>query len=123
MKKNNELSVKSKLLFNGLDMNYKIVLDLNANDEKRIKNIDSIFSTYCLTLNPFIKDEKKEYQDRVYNSINNRKEELHRMVYEKATVEGYIFLLSPVLEHLKDMVSTCKVKIEKINELWNVVYD
>lgn len=117
------MSIKSKLLFNGLDTNYKVVLNIENKDEKRIKAIDSIFSVYNMTIEPFLKDEKKEYVDSVYESINNRKEELHRMVYEKATIEGYVFLLSPVLEHLKDMVSTCKVKMEKINELWNVAYD
>lgn len=120
--KNNktELSIKSKLLFNSLDMHYKIILNLDLLDTKRIKSIDTIFSTYRLTIKPFIDDESKEYQDKVYDAITREYEELKRMVFERVTVETLVFHLSPVLEHLKDAVKTCKINMDKFNCLWKI---
>ena len=48
MRKNgskNELSIKSKLLFNNLDMHMRVILDLQQKDEKRIKSLNTIFDT------------------------------------------------------------------------------
>ena len=71
MAKNNkhELSIKSKLLFNSLDTQNKVVLDLTQKDEKRIKALNTIFQTYQMTLKPFIEDESQEYQEKVYTAV------------------------------------------------------
>ena len=117
---NKELSIKSKLLFNNLDMNYKIVLDLSANDTKRKKALDKIFSTYLMTIKPFINDESKDYQNTVYSNINERYRKIEESIDLQTTVEGLIIYLSPILNDLKDMISTCKTTIPKINKLWGI---
>lgn len=121
--KNNkaELSIKSKLLFNNLDMHYKNILNLDLSDAKRIKSIDTIFSTYRLTVKPFIEDESKEYQEKAYAVITKEYEELKRMIYEKVTVETLMISFSPIIEHLKDMVTRCKMNMDTFNSLWKIV--
>lgn len=121
--KNNkaELSIKSKLLFNNLDMHYKNILNLNLSDAKRIKSIDTVFSTYRLTVKPFIEDESKEYQEKAYAAITKEYEELKRMIYEKVTVETLMISFSPIIEHLKDMVTRCKMNMDTFNSLWKIV--
>lgn len=120
--KNNkaELSIKSKLLFNNLDMHYKNILNLDLSDAKRIKSIDTIFSTYRLTVKPFIEDESKEYQEKAYAVITKEYEELKRMIYEKVTVETLMISFSPIIEHLKDMVTRCKMNMDTFNSLWKI---
>lgn len=121
--KNNkaELSIKSKLLFNNLDMHYKNILNLNLSDAKRIKSIDTVFSTYRLTVKPFIEDESKEYQEKAYAAITKEYEELKCMIYEKVTVETLMISFSPIIEHLKDMVTRCKMNMDTFNSLWKIV--
>lgn len=122
MRKNNknELSIKSKLLFNNLDMCNRVILDLSQKDEKRIKCLRTLMDTYRMTVKPFIDDESKEYQDKVYEAIKNRTECVEDMISSKVTVETLNIKISPVLEHLKSMVSTCKTNLDTINSLFNI---
>lgn len=115
-----ELSIKSKLLFNNLDMNYNIVLDLNLNENKRKKALDKIFSVYLMTIKPFIIDENKDYQDIVYTKIAEKHKKIENAIETKMTVEGVVLYLSPILNDLKGMISTCKTTIPKINKLWGI---
>lgn len=125
MKKNSsgnnaKLSIKSKLLFNNLDMLSKVVSDLNQSVDKRQKSIDKILSTYRMTVRPFVEDESSEYQDKLYEAINSYQNELNVMVVEGTTSEAFLIKLNPVLTQLKGMVSTCKVKMDDLNALWKI---
>lgn len=125
MKKNSsgnnaKLSIKSKLLFNNLDMLSKVVSDLNQSVDKRQKSIDKILSTYRMTVRPFVEDESSEYQDKLYEAINSYQNELNVMVVEGTTSEAFLIKLNPVLTQLKGMVSTCKVKMDDVNALWKI---
>ena len=125
MKKNSsgnnaKLSIKSKLLFNNLDMLSKVVSDLNQSVDKRQKSIDKILSTYKMTVRPFVEDESSEYQDKLYEAINSYQNELNVMVVEGTTSEAFLIKLNPVLTQLKGMVSTCKVKMDDLNALWKI---
>lgn len=121
-KKNNknELSIKSKLLFNHLDSQNKVVLDLTQKDEKRVKSLNTIFDTYRMTLKPFIEDESKEYQDKVYGAVNARRDSIEDMIKNHITVETLNMKISPVMEHLKTMVSTCKTSLDTVNSILNI---
>lgn len=118
--KNHELEVQSKLLFNKLDTNYKVCLNLEEKVEKRIKCLDTIFSTYRMTLNPFITDESKEYQNKVSEMIAGRQMKVEELIENNSTVDAIMFEVSPILEDLKKMVSTCKVNMDRINTLWGI---
>ena len=125
MKKNSsgnnaKLSIKSKLLFNNLDMLTKVVSDLTQSVDKRQKSIDKILSTYRMTVRPFVEDESSEYQDKLYEAINSYQNELNVMVVENVTSEAFLIKLNPVLTQLKSMVSTCKVKMDEVNALWKI---
>jgi hypothetical protein len=125
MKKNSsgnnaKLSIKSKLLFNNLDMLSKVVTDLNQSVDKRQKSIDKILSTYRMTVRPFVEDESSEYQDKLFEAINSFQNELNVMVVENSTVEAFLIKLNPVLTQMKGMISTCKVKMDEINALWRI---
>ena len=125
MKKNSsgnnaKLSIKSKLLFNNLDMLSKVVTDLNQSVDKRQKSIDKILSTYRMTVRPFVEDESSEYQDKLFEAINSFQNELNVMVVEISTVEAFLIKLNPVLTQMKGMISTCKVKMDEINALWRI---
>lgn len=125
MKKNSsgnnaKLSIKSKLLFNNLDMLTKVVSDLTQSADKRQKSIDKILSTYRMTVRPFVEDESSEYQDKLYEAINSYQNELNVMVVENVTSEAFLIKLNPVLTQLKGMVSTCKVKMDEVNALWKI---
>lgn len=123
MRKNgskNELSIKSKLLFNNLDMHMKVILDLQQKDEKRIKSLNTIFDTYVMTLRPFIEDEAQEYQDKIKASIDAKRQSVEDMITSKITVETLNMVVSPVLADLKGMVSTCKTNMDTVNHLWNI---
>lgn len=125
MKKNSsgnnaKLSIKSKLLFNNLDMLSKVVTDLNQSVDKRQKSIDKILSTYRMTVRPFVEDESSEYQDKLFEAINSFQNELNVMVVENTTVEAFLIKLNPVLTQMKGMISTCKVKMDEINALWRI---
>jgi len=125
MKKNigdskKELSVKSKLLFNNLDMHYNVILNLDNKDSKRIKSLETIFQTYQMTLRPFIEDESKEYQDKINTKIQDKKEYITGMIESKVTVETLVMMVSPILNDLKSMVSTCKTSMESVNKLWGI---
>jgi hypothetical protein len=121
-KKNNknELSIKSKLLFNLLDSQNKVVLDLTQKDEKRVKSLNTIFDTYRMTLKPFIKDESKEYQEKVYAAVNDRRDSVEAMIKDKITVETLNMKIAPIMEHLKAMVSTCKTNLDTVNSILNI---
>lgn len=125
MKKNSsgnnaKLSIKSKLLFNNLDMLSKVVTDLNQSVDKRQKSIDKILSTYRMTVRPFVEDESSEYQDKLFEAINSFQNELNVMIVENSTVEAFLIKLNPVLTQMKGMISTCKVKMDEINALWRI---
>ena len=125
MKKNSsgnnaKLSIKSKLLFNNLDMLSKVVTDLNQSVDKRQKSIDKILSTYRMTVRPFVEDESSEYQDKLFEAINSFQNELNVMVVENSTVEAFLIKLNPVLTQMKGMISTCKVKMDELNALWRI---
>lgn len=125
MKKNSsgnnaKLSIKSKLLFNNLDMLSKVVTDLNQSVDKRQKSIDKILSTYRMTVRPFVEDESSEYQDKLFEAINSFQNELNVMVVENSTVEAFLIKLNPILTQMKGMISTCKVKMDEINALWRI---
>lgn len=125
MKKNSsgnnaKLSIKSKLLFNNLDMLTKVVSDLTQSADKRQKSIDKILSTYRMTVRPFVEDESSEYQDKLYEAINSYQNELNVMVVENVTSEAFLIKLNPILTQLKGMVSTCKVKMDEVNALWKI---
>jgi hypothetical protein len=121
-KKNNknELSIKSKLLFNLLDSQNKVVLDLTQKDEKRVKSLNTIFDTYRMTLKPFIEDESKEYQEKVYAAVNDRRDSVEAMIKDKITVETLNMKIAPIMEHLKAMVSTCKTNLDTVNSILNI---
>ena len=118
--KKNELSIKSKLLFNNLDMHYRNAIDLNIDIEKRKRSVDNIFSVYRMTLKPFIVDEPEEYISKVNRAIDDKQEERHRMICERTTVETLVLYISPILEHLKDMIKTCKMNLDTLNALWKI---
>lgn len=118
MNTNRELSIKSKLLFNNLDMHLKIILDLNKKVEKRIKSLDVIFQIYRMTLNPFIKTESDEYQKQININIDSKYNKIIEMINNFTTVETLNFYLSPIVNHLKDMISTCKVKLDYLEKIW-----
>lgn len=125
MKKNSsgnnaKLSIKSKLLFNNLDMLSKVVTDLNQSSDKRQKSIDKILSTYRMTIRPFVEDESSEYQDKLFDAINSYQNELNVMVVENTTAEAFLIKLNPVLTQMKGMISTCKVKMDDVNALWKI---
>ena len=76
MKKNSsgnnaKLSIKSKLLFNNLDMLTKVVSDLTQSADKRQKSIDKILSTYRMTVRPFVEDESSDMPGNVIVKIQN----------------------------------------------------
>ncbi len=121
-KKNNknELAIKSRLLFNKLDMHNKIILDLDQKADKRIKSLNVIFQTYFMTLKPFIEDESKDYQANVNQSIESRRQEIESFINANMTVEGLIMVISPILDDLKSMIQTCKTDLDKVNKLWKV---
>ena len=115
MKKNSsgnnaKLSIKSKLLFNNLDMLSKVVSDLNQSVDKRQKSIDKILSTYRMTVRPFVEDESSEYQDKLYEAINSYQNELNVMVVEGTTSEAFLIKLENFCERLMD----------DLNALWKI---
>lgn len=120
MKKNNELSIKSRLLFNKLDTCLKVVTNLEEKVEKRKKQLDNIFSIYKMTVNPFVTDETIEYQDTLFAAISKRQEKINILIEDSKTVEVILFEVNPIMEHLKEMISTCKTNMDKINTLWGV---
>lgn len=120
MKKNNELSIKSKLLFNKLDTCVKVVTNKDEKIEKRKKQLDNIFSIYKMTVNPFVTDESIDYQDTLFKSISDRQEKINTLIEEAKTVDVLLFEINPIIEHLKEMISTCKTNMDKINTLWDV---
>ena len=122
MAKNNkhELSIKSKLLFNSLDTQNKVVLDLTQKDEKRIKALNTIFQTYQMTLKPFIEDESQEYQEKVYTAVSDRRAMVEDMIKNQITVETLNMKMSPIMNHLKAMVSTCKTTLDTVNSILNI---
>ena len=56
-----DLSIKSMLLFNKIDMEVKNLYNLSLDVKKRAKALDHIIDTYRLVLNPFLKDEDKDF--------------------------------------------------------------
>ena len=120
MKKNNELSIKSRLLFNKLDTCQKVVINLDEKVDKRKKQLDNIFSIYKMTVNPFVTDETLDYQDKLFKSISDRQEKINGLIDDSKTVEILLFEINPIMEHLKEMVSTCKTNMDKINTLWDI---
>lgn len=116
----NELSVKSMLLFKGLDTNLRVVLDLSQKDEKRIKSLKTIMDTYRMTVKPFIDDEPKEYQDKVYEAIKNRTEYIEGMITSKVTVETLNMKIEPIMRQLKTTISTCRIDLEVVNSILNI---
>ena len=122
MAKNNkhELSIKSKLLFNSLDTQNKVVLDLTQKDVKRIKALNTIFQTYQMTLKPFIEDESQEYQEKVYTAVSDRRAMVEDMIKNQITVETLNMKMSPIMDHLKAMVSTCKTTLDTVNSILNI---
>lgn len=120
MKKNNELSIKSKLLFNKIDTCVKVVTNKDEKADKRKKQLDNIFSIYKMTVNPFVSDESIDYQDTLFNNIKAREDKLVEVIDSDSTVEVLLFEINPIVEHLKEMVSTCKTNMDKINALWGV---
>lgn len=115
-----ELSIKSKLLFNNLDMHFKVVTDLNQKVEKRTKSLNTIFQTYTMTVRPFVQDENKEYVDKVMSKIEEKRVEVVSMIENMTTVEALIFAVSPVMDDMKKMISTCKTSLDDINKLWKI---
>ena len=115
-----ELSIKSKLLFNNLDMHFKVVTDLNQKVEKRTKSLNTIFQTYTMTVRPFVQDENKEYVDKVMSKIEEKRVEVGSMIENMTTVEALIFAVSPVMDDMKKMISTCKTSLDDINKLWKI---
>lgn len=120
VKKNNELSIKSKLLFNKIDTCVKVVTNKDEKVDKRKKQLDNIFSIYKMTVNPFVSDESIDYQDTLFNNIKAREDKLVEVIDSDSTVEVLLFEINPIVEHLKEMVSTCKTNMDKINALWGV---
>ena len=120
VKKNNELSIKSKLLFNKIDNCVKVVTNKDEKVDKRKKQLDNIFSIYKMTVNPFVSDESIDYQDTLFNNIKAREDKLVEVIDSDSTVEVLLFEINPIVEHLKEMVSTCKTNMDKINALWGV---
>lgn len=120
VKKNNELSIKSKLLFNKIDTCVKVVTNKEEKVDKRKKQLDNIFSIYKMTVNPFVSDESIDYQDTLFNNIKAREDKLVEVIDSDSTVEVLLFEINPIVEHLKEMVSTCKTNMDKINALWGV---
>jgi hypothetical protein len=120
VKKNNELSIKSKLLFNKIDTCVKVVTNKDEKADKRKKQLDNIFSIYKMTVNPFVSDESIDYQDTLFNNIKAREDKLVEVIDSDSTVEVLLFEINPIVEHLKEMVSTCKTNMDKINALWGV---
>ena len=116
----NELSVKSMLLFKGLDTNLRVVLDLSQKDEKRIKSLKTIMDTYRMIVKPFIDDEPKEYQDKVYEAIKNRTEYIEGMITSKVTVETLNMKIEPIMRQLKTTISTCRIDLEVVNSILNI---
>ena len=119
MSKNKELTIKSRLLFNSLDMNYKLMLTTSQNIQKRKKALDVILSTYRMTITPFIKDEEKDYQDKIYNAISRKYDVVSKHI-EDNDVKDIEKEMSPVLEDLKNMVRTCKTNLDNVNRLWYI---
>ena len=115
-----ELSIKSKLLFNNLDMHFKVVTDLNQKVEKRTKSLNTIFQTYTMTVRPFVQDENKEYVDKVMSKIEEKRVEVVSMIENMTTVEALIFAVSPVMDDMKKMISTCKTSLDDINKIWKI---
>ena len=109
-----ELSIKSKLLFNNLDMHFKVVTDLSQKVEKRTKSLNTIFQTYTMTVRPFIQDESKDYVDNVMAKIEEKRVDAISMIEDMTTVEALIFAVSPVMDDMKKMISA--FKSGKINE-------
>ena len=116
-----ELSIKSKLLFNNLDMHFKVVTDLNQKVEKRTKSLNTIFQTYTMTVRPFVQDENKEYVDKVMSKIEEKRVEVVSMIENMTTVEALIFAVSPVMDDMKKMISTCKTSFSSYEKCQNNV--
>ena len=115
-----ELSIKSLVLFKSLETCQRVVLDMSQKDEKRIKSLRTIMDTYRMTVKPFIDDEPKDYQDKVYQAIKNRTEYIEGMITSKVTVETLNMKVSPIMDQLKSAISTCKMDLLNVNSLLNI---
>jgi hypothetical protein len=115
-----ELSIKSMMLFKSLEMCQRIILDLGQKDEKRIKSLKTIMDTYRMTVKPFIDDEPKEYQDKVYTAIKDKTEYIEGMITSKVTVETLNMMVEPIMSQLKSAVATCKIDLDKVNTILNI---
>lgn len=118
--KKSKLSIKSKLLFNNLDMQYKIILDYEQKLEKRLRGLQGIFSVYRITVEPFIRDESISYRDKVFSALTKKQEKLKEMISSSLSKETITLELDPIIDHLKDMISTCKINLGTLNSLLEV---
>ena len=118
MSSKKELSIKSRLLFNSLDTNYNIVLEIENKNTKRKKALDTILSTYRMTVKPFIDDEDTEYRNKIYNSLTNKYDSICLMIDTNLSSDNIKKELLPILEHLKLMIQTCKCNMDRLNSLW-----
>lgn len=115
-----ELNIKSKLLFNSLESHKKIVLDLSQPVEKRIKAYNKLYETYMITLNPFISDESKEFQEKMRNGIKSESDKVIEYIKDGLTVEGLNIFITPMIDSIKNMVSTCKVDLLDVKRMWRI---
>lgn len=112
-----DLSIKSMLLFNKIDMEVKNLYNLSLDVKKRAKALDHIIDTYRLVLNPFLKDEDKDFQNKYFTMLTEKRNKIYECVESKLTVEGLNVLVSPLVGHLKQTVTSCKIDFKDVDRI------
>lgn len=120
MNKKDKLSLKAKLLFNKLDNCVKIISNVNEDKDKKKKQLNVIFSTYNIVINPFIQDESKEYNYDLRKKIIERQEYIENLIDSNSSLDSVLFEITSIMTHLKKIVSTCKVNMDEMNNLWKI---
>lgn len=112
-----DLSIKSLLLFNRIDMEVKNIYNLNLDVNKRVKALDHIIDTYRLVLQPFLRDETKEFQEEYLGLLSNKRNRIIECIESNLTVEGLNMIVSPLIENLKQIVTSCKIDFNVVKKL------
>lgn len=116
--KRKELGIQSLLMFNKLDSQAKIVKNVSDSVDKRKKAVHTIFETYRLVLSPFFDiTEDKKYVGELKKKILEREESLNQLVSKEGTGLLINAELTPILEHLKKTVKTCKLNHDELKEV------
>lgn len=113
-----KLTIKSKLLLNKVNMSRSIVLDITADEEKRVKNLNKVFGVCDTVFSPFYKGESKEFLKSMGKGEQKAYKNLVTLISENKSVAHH---LNELIDVLTKCLQTRKLDLLKLQDMWVVI--